>query len=139
MPLHHQKCEVCGLSDAEITCLTCPANLCNSCDQKWHSDKRQNHKRMEYAGTDLPSRYCARHEGQTLSLYCETCSFPICALCLIGEHKNHLVISIQDAAQKNIKVLIPTVEAVLAEMDQELKTMEKEKKKLENKLEEEKK
>jgi len=141
MPLQVPKCENCGQSDSQVTCSTCEGNYCNLCDQKWHSGKRKNHQRMPYTGTELPSRLCIidTHEGQTLSLYCQTCLKPICALCHIGEHKNHPCISIKDAVENAKTIfndhLVP-IQNNIAKLDQDIKILEEERKKIDEKINE---
>jgi len=141
MPLQAPKCDICGNSDTQVTCTTCETNYCKLCDQKLHVDKRKNHQRIPYTGTELPSRLCTitGHEGQPLNLYCQTCLKPICAFCLIGEHKNHSSIPIKDAVE-NVKTIIQDnivpFQEQIAKIDQEIKAMEEEMKKIEDKIKE---
>jgi len=139
MPLQVPKCENCGQSDAQVTCTTCEGNYCNLCDTKWHNEKRKNHQRIPYTGTELPSKLCTRigHEGQHLSLYCQTCLIPICAFCLVAEHKNHPSVPLKNAVE-HVKTIIKDnlipFQDELSKIDQEIKVMEVEKKKLEEEV-----
>jgi len=137
MPLQVPNCENCGQSDAQITCIPCDANYCNSCDKKWHSnEKRKNHERIPYTGSELLSRFCTinKHETQSLSLYCQTCLKPICAFCVVGEHKNHPCLPLKDAVE-NVKTIIKDnmipFQSDIAKIDEEIKIMKEAKKKLE--------
>jgi len=144
MPLQAPKCDICGQSDAQLNCTHCEANFCHPCDQKTHMGKLKSHQRTACTGTDLPSRFCSvtGHEGQNLPVYCQTCLKPICALCLLGEHKTHSNLPIKSAVE-NVKSIIKDnlvpIQANMAKIDQEIKVMEEDMKKLEEKIKEAKK
>lgn len=50
---------------------------------------------------DRTLRYCARHEGEVLILYCDTCFMSVCRECTLKQHKDHSFIYLQDAVANN--------------------------------------
>jgi len=140
MPVQIPKCDQCSKNDSKVTCINCEENFCTGCDSKHHStEKRMKHKRVPCTGTEISSRFCSvkGHEGQTIPLYCQNCLKPLCALCVIGEHKNHTTIPLQSAVE-NAKAIIQAnivpIQKNIEKIDQDLKLMEEDMKKLEAKI-----
>nr|CAG4647700.1 EOG090X01W2 [Moina brachiata]SVE92868.1 EOG090X01W2 [Moina brachiata] len=99
---------------AVAKCFDCASLLCTSCvlaHQFMHCF--EGHRLMTLAeiaspsssfpsSCKAPSRPCVRHRGETVSLYCHTCSTPACGQCLLVEHSgpSHDVECLNDAAPR---------------------------------------
>ncbi|XP_062620682.1 uncharacterized protein LOC134282290 [Saccostrea cucullata] len=67
------------------------------------ADKSRRHEVVEYTlkkkhAVILPS--CLTHEKNQCETYCQDCEIHICIQCLIGSHKKHGIIDINDILQK---------------------------------------
>lgn len=99
---------------AVAKCFDCASLLCTSCvlaHQFMHCF--EGHRLMTLAELASPSsssftsgksvsRPCVRHRGETVSLYCHTCSAPACTQCLVLEHNGpaHDIEALNEAAPR---------------------------------------
>ena len=118
-PLFRSASRVCSSCEEglEVTshCQDCDELLCANCTRahqrvrltKDHeivalpvltetTTQLQHEEQPFRAGRDR-LRYCARHEGEVLILYCDTCFMPVCRECTLKEHRDHSFIYLQDA------------------------------------------
>lgn len=108
-------CTACKAKDpvlAVAKCFDCASLLCTSCvlaHQFMHCF--EGHRLMTLAELANPSsnfsnksisRPCVRHRGESVSLYCHTCSAPACTQCLLMEHSGpaHDIEALNEAAPR---------------------------------------
>ncbi|KAK3093239.1 hypothetical protein FSP39_013089 [Pinctada imbricata] len=88
------KCDLCGGEDGvKHYCLICEETMCPTC-KAIHNKARatRDHKvvlREERHTKDQGSTFCKKHPDQKTSLYCDTCTIPVCSKCVSGAHYGH--------------------------------------------------
>ncbi|OQR92536.1 hypothetical protein ACHHYP_03526 [Achlya hypogyna] len=120
-PTNQRMCALCERSTASISCRTCAAELCASCDETSHSANKLmgRHKRTpvasggsaKYLGDNaiLPAVHCRLHETKAVEFYCPLCAVPVCVNCkMVGDHScgekgGHRLISIADAYEQSLR------------------------------------
>jgi len=139
MPLQIPKCE-CGDADVQVSCIQCEQSLCTKCDEKMHWSARfKQHERRPYAGIDIPSQRCdvKGHEKQVIPLYCRTCTKFICALCLLGDHKLHSVVPLEEAtayAKDELKAALVPIQERITKTQEAISTLQKKNKDLQDEI-----
>ncbi|XP_015202920.2 ectonucleoside triphosphate diphosphohydrolase 1 isoform X5 [Lepisosteus oculatus] len=87
------------------TCLTCDASLC-AAHLELHLNKAAflGHTIIKVTGNPF-SLKCAEHREE-LKLYCQEDGISVCSLCVvIGSHKNHRVVTSQEACTEMKKIM----------------------------------
>nr|CAG4634639.1 EOG090X01W2 [Alona affinis] len=120
---------------AVAKCFDCASLLCTSCvlaHQFMHCF--EGHRLMTLAELANPSsssyanksisRPCVRHRGESVSLYCHSCSAPACTQCLLMEHSGpaHDIEALNEAAPRLVHQLNRTLNEARAKAA-ELKTV----------------
>ena len=115
---------------AASKCLDCNFYLCEDCTtlhEKQRSTK--GHQTVSIAviksgGVQQLSqkRYCIRHDGEELKLYCRTCQEVVCRDCTIVTHKQHDYAFVKDVTNELMKK-IKSLTASITKKDNELQTV----------------
>ena len=109
------KCDLCTDSEVAVThCDACMCYLCEFCHQAHrrqtrtsqhplvplsavHGSSRRQQSKKKQRQEDGHAMSCDQHEGQRLSLYCNSCVVPICQECTVDNHFNHTFVMLEDA------------------------------------------
>ena len=103
---NYQTTVVCGgcetIGNVESFCLTCDANLCDSC--KAHLIHRKHTVLPMTHSTVVATRMsmklpCKQHPGENYVTYCNTCQEPCCPKCIPSSHGTHVFSELDMAAR----------------------------------------
>ncbi|XP_072042350.1 tripartite motif-containing protein 2-like [Amphiura filiformis] len=109
-------CGNCNLKKATSYCMDCKEFFCQTCYTAHDTLKaNKDHKIVSVEDVRsgevmLPvtvSEYlkCKDHDGETKKFYCETCGKLICRDCIVLGHRQHQVISLKEASEKQVAKL----------------------------------
>lgn len=111
------KCEFCE-SVASVYCPSCESYICSK-DEEAHLQNKFTAKHKVVNAKDASKQQkvpeCSHH-SKAFELYCTNCSSLICSLCFALEHKQHDIISVKDAAEKQRKRIIDMCSDMSARM-----------------------
>ncbi|XP_070566921.1 tripartite motif-containing protein 2-like [Ptychodera flava] len=109
---HPGLCQGCEEKSAEIKCLDCNLDFCQSCTKPHRTvPATRNHKLMtliEYnearsCNVQVHTKvYCSTHPENIVKFYCDTCQVPVCSDCIVVKHRipNHNHRDLQDAGRE---------------------------------------
>ncbi|KAJ8298788.1 hypothetical protein KUTeg_022848 [Tegillarca granosa] len=112
-----QKCELCDINNTSYKCLNCDEMMCKTC-MKIHlkSKATKDHKMASLQSAeidenrDLTEKKCSSHTKEDLTMFCNTCDYPICRECVTsGTHLNHSMVKVEeviDIKQKQLSRII---------------------------------
>ena len=125
-------CGVCAEDDpATVHCPTCGKFLCEFCST---AHKRmieyRDHKMVPLDKLDSGSmksftrlRYCTKHSGEVLKLFCKTCKKLICRDCTIVDHRSHdfgFVTEVRPEIQNSLESALKGVKEKKKELEKHL-------------------
>uniref|UniRef100_A0A8C6WFZ9 Uncharacterized protein n=1 Tax=Neogobius melanostomus TaxID=47308 RepID=A0A8C6WFZ9_9GOBI len=90
------------------SCLVCLSSFCESHLQPHLSAPRLKRHQLMEPVDDLEDRMCPTHQ-RPLELFCNTDQSCVCTMCVIREHKNHEVLSLEEAFEQEKVSLQQTV------------------------------
>uniref|UniRef100_A0A8C6SVP0 E3 ubiquitin-protein ligase TRIM21-like n=1 Tax=Neogobius melanostomus TaxID=47308 RepID=A0A8C6SVP0_9GOBI len=95
------QCDVCSEPKLKAvkSCLVCLSSFCESHLQPHLSAPRLKRHQLMEPVDDLEDRMCPTHD-QSLELYCSTDQKTICVVCSVREHKNHTLVSLEEAFEQ---------------------------------------
>ncbi|XP_067661821.1 E3 ubiquitin-protein ligase TRIM56-like [Haliotis asinina] len=107
------NCSVCKLRGSNNTashqCLDCGDSLCNVCSAGHLASRTTVNHRVVHI-TEVASGkyddeiinkkhlYCFEHKDKECSIYCKSCSNPICVQCALIGHRDHELSSVEDGS-----------------------------------------
>nr|XP_055059256.1 E3 ubiquitin/ISG15 ligase TRIM25-like [Misgurnus anguillicaudatus] len=103
------ECDVCTEKKhkAVKSCLVCLNSYCqNHLEQHEKFFKGKKHNLIDATGR-LQQMICPQHD-KALEIYCRTDQLCICYLCMVGKHKNHDTISVEEERTEKQKQLKKT-------------------------------
>lgn len=92
-------------------CINDKANLCTSCNEKYHESigsLLKDHIRVPIKDRPRPLGKCEQHKNQDYQFFCKKCKTAICIYCKIngshstGEYGNHVLITIDEAFKEAV-------------------------------------
>uniref|UniRef100_A0A8C6UMT5 E3 ubiquitin-protein ligase TRIM39-like n=1 Tax=Neogobius melanostomus TaxID=47308 RepID=A0A8C6UMT5_9GOBI len=104
------QCDVCfePKLKAVKSCLVCLSSFCESHLQPHLSAPRLKRHQLMEPVDDLEDRMCLTHQ-RPLELFCNTDQSCVCSMCAFQEHKNHEVLSLEEASEQEKVSLQQTV------------------------------
>ncbi|KAM5170140.1 E3 ubiquitin-protein ligase TRIM39-like [Mantella aurantiaca] len=97
------------------SCLHCEVSLC---DKHLSVHKRSTEHVLSDPTTSLEKRKCSKHK-KILEYYCmEDCACICASCCLIGEHKGHLIESLDEASEQKKKKLYNVLQKLMGEKEE---------------------
>ncbi len=139
-----RKCDLCVVKVmASRYCQACSYNLCTLCSQAHQREqKTAQHELiliesmsqslaldsiMNGHCTKPPVLHCKTHRGETINVFCETCSLPLCQKCPLPEHRGHHFNLLNTATKQQEEVLrnlITRAKPFLVSLNDSLKNIE---------------
>ena len=122
------KAPICGECEEdkplESYCNDCQNYLCHDCGSQLHKRVKayRGHTVVLIDDIDVTTfqpcqvRYCATHKGQSLKLYCETCTMLICCDCAVINHRQHDYEFVNNARKK----VDAEMESLMSDVNQKL-------------------
>jgi alpha-tubulin suppressor-like RCC1 family protein len=114
----------CGRT-ATVECYKCEVQFCDTCFERVHRvGAMRNHEPIRVSSVQ-DERYCQRHMGQKLDLFCQDCQRLVCQKCLIYEqdHKGHQYVIVEQYREQCMSDL----ESVRKELKQKREVVDKSK------------
>ena len=74
-----------------------------------------------------PPTICTVHDGQELTLFCETCETPVCVECKSKEHTDHAFIPLEDASLQYTEILqglVHKTKPLITQLNESMKNIE---------------
>ncbi|XP_075551850.1 tudor domain-containing protein qin isoform X1 [Dermacentor variabilis] len=110
-------CDECGSRPATCRCDTCPSNFCKLCFDQLHQMAKTMRKHQPRSLTAVSiaveTTLCEVHK-RLLEFFCTTDGKLICTFCVVmGEHKQHEVVSVLDQNKKSISELKPALDEAM--------------------------
>ncbi|XP_049528598.1 RING finger protein 17 isoform X2 [Dermacentor silvarum] len=110
-------CDECGQRPATCRCDTCPSNFCKFCFDQLHkmakTMRKHQPKSLTAVSTAVETTMCEVHK-RLLEFFCTTDEKLICTFCVVmGEHKQHEVVSVLDQNKKSISELKPALDEAM--------------------------
>uniref|UniRef100_A0A8C6SEG4 Uncharacterized protein n=1 Tax=Neogobius melanostomus TaxID=47308 RepID=A0A8C6SEG4_9GOBI len=104
------QCDVCSEPKLKAvkSCLVCLSSFCESHLQPHLSAPRLKRHQLMEPVDDLEDRMCPTHQ-RPLELFCNTDQSSVCTMCAFREHKNHEVLSLEEAFEQEKVSLQQTV------------------------------
>ncbi|XP_066299424.1 tripartite motif-containing protein 3-like [Branchiostoma lanceolatum] len=139
----HVPCQMCE-SRTQVTavCGDCIKMLCNYCVTAHRNTKELvNHIMITLYDLENPTArsqyarqiHCLKHQDQRMTFYCEPCECLVCIYCTVHDHradKNHDPKELEKVAtmkyRDSLKGQMKKTEAVVSQINQQVKTLEKE-------------
>ena len=94
-----RTCEYCD-GKATHFCPICHENLCDTCTKLHSKDDMTKAHKLTFITRWM---VCSKHTSRFKTGYCEQCKFGLCGVCKKMEHVNHTVVDIQDGRLINDK------------------------------------
>lgn len=140
-----RKCDLCVVKAmASRYCHACSYNLCTLCAQAHQREQKTAQHELILiesmsqsltldsimnghctAKPQVP--HCRTHRGETISVFCETCSTPLCQKCSLVEHRGHNFNLLDTATRQQEEVLrnlITRTKPFLVSLNDSLKNIE---------------
>ncbi|XP_061165750.1 E3 ubiquitin-protein ligase TRIM45-like [Saccostrea echinata] len=97
------RCKLCP-EPVDFHCNLCSTDLCSSCVLRHMMDKSRNHEVVAFESrkNKMENPECQSHKIKC-ETYCRDCKASICIKCVIGSHKGHDVMEIDEIVQMQRK------------------------------------
>jgi len=105
-------CDLCSDVDVKTMAIAC----CIECDQHYCGRHSITHKNNKMSSSNqvidvknIPSaeervkmvdRFCERHPGEQIKLYCDDCKTVTCVMCYVKEHNKHVCTDLKESGEK---------------------------------------
>lgn len=119
-----RKCDLCTDNEMALSfCQACRLNLCEFCAQA-HKRQRKTSSHALTPAETLPQSVvlhsvlngiskprqgqpprCETHTSHLLSLFCNSCSVPVCQMCTMGEHLEHTFVPLDSVTKQQEEIV----------------------------------
>ncbi|XP_067905264.1 tripartite motif-containing protein 16-like [Heterodontus francisci] len=89
---------------ATKSCLVCMASFCETHIRPHHVSAALSHHKLVDAVKNVENRQCKRH-NRPLDLFCRTDETFICCICIVQEHGEHIIVTVEEERVKQQKSL----------------------------------
>lgn len=135
------RCQICETAVVHMHCHSCEVNLCMACIGNHVTlNPRTEHQvlGLDLHKSSLTFTKCCTHPNQCCQFYCKECDIPVCSKCISSEkHSRHLFLQMcqvfesrKSTIEKDTKaledVVCPKYENIAQDIENELKNLESE-------------
>lgn len=140
MSQHYVDCETCG-KYSDFYCNSCHKRMCSECrDEHLGNNDSTKHEVCKYENRKvrLKTVFCKCHPDNNIILYCNECKKSICGLCTTDEHSGHNFLNLEKVFTENRNNYLGEIrkirDSVLPQCLNNLETIRKKKRNLENRI-----
>lgn len=89
-------CYECSVQEASLGCQQCECSYCGECWIKVHSAGKSLMRHIAINIKSLSTKYCGKHIGKPLEVFCDHCASYLCAECLLIHQETHKIQLLKD-------------------------------------------
>ncbi|XP_067853608.1 tripartite motif-containing protein 16-like protein [Heptranchias perlo] len=84
---------------ATKSCLVCVASFCETHIRPHHENAALRHHKLVDAVKNMENRHCKKH-NRPLDLFCRTDQTFICCICIVQEHGEHTIVTVEEEREE---------------------------------------
>ena len=124
--LRSTRCDNCKNTDEKVIeyCFICKEFQCNFCSLR-HTryPSFANHSRTQFNSPDEIIKLqqqqedtCAKHAGEKVKMFCQSCKKPVCSDCVLCDHRGHYFVPITSEVVESQQQVLRSLESTISEL-----------------------